>query len=147
MARHVKQPYVGVSNVARKVKNGFVGVNGVARCFYTLYTWKKYNVNTSTTTKTGTGGSVFLQGYKNGHTLAVFNNTSSYLEYTYGSETGAINPRGESAFTMDYTMQMRVNSSSCGVSSITTNNNYYTRTTFDYYPISLNGHTTYSTWL
>ena len=147
IARKVKQLFVGENNVARKVKSVFVGVNNVARQFCAIYTWKKYNVNATTTQKTGIGGSVSSEYYKYGKQVDVVNYTSTYLTYTYGSETRDVGGRGESSFVMDYTMQMRVNSSACGVSSITRQGSEVIKTTISNYPISLNGHSTYSTWL
>lgn len=50
VAHNVKKMYIGVDGVARKVKKAYIGVNGVARLCWsgeTIYTWEKWDVNTS----------------------------------------------------------------------------------------------------
>ncbi|WP_370802339.1 hypothetical protein [Agathobaculum sp.] len=50
VAHNVKKMYIGVDGVARKVKKAYIGVNGVAKLCWsgeTIYTWEKWDVNTS----------------------------------------------------------------------------------------------------
>ena len=90
-ARKCKALYVGVNNKARKVKKGYVGVNNKARLFYSsdvIYTWKRYNVkSTTTTTWSATNNNTSIYAH-------VVKNTSKYIH--------KINMDNDAAITASY---------------------------------------------
>lgn len=81
VAHNVKKMYIGVDGVARKVKKAYIGVNGVARLCWsgeTIYTWEKWDVNTSQKISVSVGPSR-IDGTNQGDTTPI---TTSVLCYS-----------------------------------------------------------------